>query len=302
VSVVIVVASIATARDASAMERCRVEIASADESAGAWVEEASRLDGLLAAATHENDCASVVVQVEEGKARLTFTARDGRRAEREIGEPSELVATVVALGVSVPAPAMSSTTTTSTTTTTTTSTKKTVESKDAVLKPTLIYGGKVGTRYGADNLITPMLEGFVSLLYARWEVGLILRIEGDYTDLSKAGEDTTDHLSAGAVTGVAVSRREPAGPFSLLAGTTLLVAAVSDEKNAPDGGPKGGEVRVGAFLGMVFPRKAKMRYRADAAFELVPHNFGQSQMSASGDPIMPWWAVMLTFSLEFGGP
>ena len=62
------------------------------------------------------------------------------------------------------------------------------------------------------------------------------------------------------------------------------------------------EGRLGAYVGAVVPRRGEAHFRAELAGEIVPNHIGQTPESATGQPLMPWWATTLTVGVELGRP
>jgi hypothetical protein len=77
-----------------------------------------------------------------------------------------------------------------------------------------------------------------------------------------------------------------------------MVAAVNDESQEDNGERVRAEVRLGAYLGGVWPRQWRSRFRADLALDVVPHE----SLGAIGTPVTPWLAVSALMGVEFGGP
>ncbi|MDF3071114.1 MAG: hypothetical protein K0R38_6715 [Polyangiaceae bacterium] len=249
------------------------------------------------------DCARIELELEQSTdaARLTFVTRDGRRAERRLTHPDELMPTVVALGVRGP---------------TETSTPQ-VEDRpmgpartaDAVSPldsaPSVPSAGPRearalfallgGARAGTGRLVSPVIGGAAAIALDRWELGLHLAIELQYFDLRLSEPDGP---SSAASVGVTVGRREPIADVELLFGARSMVAAVNDE-SVKDSGERGrAELRVGAYLGGVWPRARSPRFRADLALDVVPHG----SLGSIGTRVTPWLAVSALVGVEFRGP
>jgi hypothetical protein len=265
-----------------------------------WLRAGRAIEALT---TDPSDCARIEIELERSTdaARLIFVTRDGRRAERRLAHPDELMPTVVALGVrgasegSTPvledgpmAPARAA---------------------DAVSpldsppsEPAAAPGGARalvallgGTRAGAGRLVSPVLGGAAAIALERWELGINLALELQYFDLHLSEPDGP---SSAASVGVTVGRREPIADVDLLFGARSMVAAVNDESQKDSGERGGAELRFGAYLGGVWPRQSSSRFRVDLALDVVPHK----SLGAIGTSVTPWLAVSALMGVELGGP
>jgi hypothetical protein len=77
-----------------------------------------------------------------------------------------------------------------------------------------------------------------------------------------------------------------------------MVAALNDESRKGSGERGRAELRLGAYLGGVWPRQGSSRFRADLALDVVPHE----TLGAIGTPVTPWLAVSALMGVELGGP
>jgi hypothetical protein len=277
---------------------CPVELRGA--SSEPWLRAGRAIEALT---TDTSDCARIEIELEPSSdtARLTFVTRDGRRAERRLAHPDELMPTVMALGVrgvdelSTPpredAPAASA------------------HAADAV--PPLdsppsgpaatpgearaLFGLFAGTRAGAGRLVSPVLAGSAAIALERWELGINLALELQYFNLDLSEPDV--RTSAASV-GVTVGRREPIADGELLFGARSMVAALDDESRKDSGERGRAELRLGAYLGGIWPRQRSSRWRVDLALDVVPHE----SLGAIGRRVTPWLAVSALMGVEFGGP
>jgi hypothetical protein len=165
-----------------------------------------------------------------------------------------------------------------------------------------LFAFMVGTRGGADSLFSPVVAGSVSLLRSRWELGVIGGIDFRYTDVESTNPSERGGGTVSA--GIFVGRREPAGNVELLGGARLSVAAIfyDEDVSGParpvtpveeeprHGGPAEG--RLGAYLGMAFPRRSAVRLRGDLVGDAV---VGSSPLL----PLTPGWAMSGLLGLEF---
>jgi len=76
-----------------------------------------------------------------------------------------------------------------------------------------------------------------------------------------------------------------------------MVAARNDESEKESGARGGAEIRLGAYLGGVWPRQWSSRFRADLVLDVVPH----TSLGANGRPITPWLALSVLIGVEFDG-
>ena len=248
------------------------------------------------------DCAMVAIEASGERARLVFQTRDGRRAERGLDHPDELVPALRALGVGAGADGASSLPAPDT------------PSEPAAAAPApsgvdtaapsspepppgrearAVFALVGGIRGGVGKLVSPALGGSAAIELDRWELGVNVVLELQYFDLG-GGEPP----SAAAGVGVTVGRREPVADFDVLFGARTMVAAFNDESEV-DGGERGrAEVRIGAYLGGAWPRTGKLRWRADVAADVVPHRV----LGSAGTPIAPWLGASVLVGAEFNGP
>jgi hypothetical protein len=238
-----------------------------------------------------------------------FVAADGRRAERALAAPAELVPSVQALSASAPAlerdappePAERSDAAKPKKAATTRRPELPVEHDVAPradagpYASSPVFSAALGFRTGADNLISPTIGGTASLLLGPWELGLLGRFEGKYVDNGGESNDGRPQTS-GIALGVTTGRRETLGSFTLRGGGALIIADVREENNGEDGG---GEARVGLYGGSVWPKDGWLALRLDLSAELVPYNVGRSETNTLGNASLPWWAIGFAVGPEF---
>jgi hypothetical protein len=290
---------------------CRVDIAGS-ESAD-W---RKAVGSLLASGLVDGDCATIHLDVTDDGATLTFTTIDGRRAKRVLVDPDELRATVEALLVTVPVPerpppmshpsrAVSSGT-------------AAIERRSAARsEPTpgtreveAIFALVGGARRGNDTRFSPVVSGSASLSVRRWELAVMASFEVQYFDVPNQGP--AGKKSTTVAPGVVIGRREPLGEVDLIGGGRLSIAALFDDDR--NRGPT--ELRIGAFLGVVLPRRGGTRVRAELGADLVGGSHGvavegegmdDGGMDGGADvgqsgTFDPRWAVIGLVGVEFGGP
>jgi hypothetical protein len=276
---------------------CPVELRGAPSEP--WLRAGRAIEAL---ATDLSDCARIEIEVERNTdaARLIFQTRDGRRAERHVAHPDELVPTVVALGVrgagesSTPALENGS--------------AAPARAADAEPPPDSLPSKRPaapaearahfallgGARAGAGRLVSPLLGGAAAIALERWELGINLALELQYFDLQQSKAAPSSAVSVG----VTVGRREALADVEVLFGARTMVAAVNDESHEDNGEPVRAELRLGGYLGGVWPRQSSSRFRADLALEVVPNH----SRSGIGTPATPWLAVSALMGVELGGP
>jgi hypothetical protein len=281
---------------------CVVELAGSDD--GAWREAVAELERSLPREAEPADCARLRVELAEGGAELHFATRDGRSTRRALAGPAELAPTVQALRVSYglpaavapraelvdeadeeppPAPEVAPAAPVS------------VAKKVDPRVPTRVaYSLLLGTR-GSDTLHSPTVEGAVSLGVGLLDLGVLLRIEGHY---SNADESARPPETSAAGLGINVGARLPAGPTALAVGGHIMLAAFHEEGNGDWVDTEG---RVGAYLGVVAPRHTRTRLRLGVAGEVVT-TVGDDKLNSEGTPVMPGWAVVLALGVEYGAP
>ena len=277
---------------------CPVELRGAPSEP--WLRAGRAVEALT---TDPSDCARLEIELERSTdaARLIFVTQDGRRAERRLAHPDELVPTVAALGVrgvngsstpaledrpSAPARAADA-----------------VSPLDwppsgpaaAPSEARPLFALLAGTRAGAGRLVSPVLAGAAAIEVDRWELGINLALELQYFNLDLS---ETDVRTSAASAGVTVGRREPFADLELSFGGRTMVAALNDESRKDSGERRHAELRLGAYLGGVWPRQGSSRFRADLALDVVPHK----SLGAIGTPVTPWLAVSALMGVEFGGP
>lgn len=295
-AIVLAVLGVASARSAAAAE-CRITLGGAPVEGWALAVRELKRSGSVPA-----DCAVVAIEASGERARLVFQTRDGRRAERALDHPDELVPALRALGVGAAGVGAAS------------SPAPDIPSAPAVAAPAPFGGDAAassspeppsgqearavfallgGIRGGVGNLLSPALGGSAAIELDRWELGVNLVLELQYFDLG-GGEPP----SAAASVGVTVGRREPVADFDVLFGARAMIAALNDESEVESGERGRAEIRLGTYLGGAWPRTGSLRWRADVAADVVPHR----ALGAAGTRIAPWLGVSLLVGAEFNGP
>ena len=275
---------------------CPVELRGAPSEP--WLRAGRAIEALT---TDPSDCARIEIELEQSAdaARLIFVTRDGRRAERRLAHPDELVPTVAALGVrgpsemSTPVPEDGPTAPARAADTVPPLDSPPSEAAAAPGEARALFAVLGGTRAGAGRLVSPVLGGAAAIAIERWELGINLALELQYFDLHLPEWDP----SSAASVGVTVGRREPVADVEILFGVRSMLAALDDESRKGSGERGRAELRLGAYLGGVWPRQWSSRFRADLALDVVPHK----SLGAIGTPVTPWLAVSALMGVEFGG-
>jgi hypothetical protein len=270
---------------------CRVEMTGTPSASWQRATEAlgtSRLTGA--------DCTSVVIAVSERGARLTFVTPDGRRAERELSDPDELLATVDALRVRGPAPKQAA----SVPEPAPAERKETPrgDAPPATQGTSVIFALGVGVRAGA-SLASPVLSGAVSLSYRRWEFGLNAASEMHYGWVGGEPAGPMERNGSAFSVGLSAGRREPVGGIALLAGARTSFGWLVFDQEGPAAQPtdeRETEWRLGAYLGLAVPRRSTVRFRADLGADFVVAN-----QPPDGYAMTPAWAMTALIGAEIGG-
>lgn len=289
---------------------CELEVVGPERAA--WQGAMTDLGRELERAGLAQSCHSVLVDAANGRATLLFVASDGRRAERDLLAPAELVPSVQALSATAPAlepdpgaddvpsrrePANEQPSARAALTRT--PARPAEHDAEPARKPgpydtTAMFSATMGFRTGADDLISPALGATAAVLLDAWELGLLGRIEGKYVD-SGGGNETRPQTSGMAV-GVTAGRREVLGSFSVRGGASLLFADVREERYRDEGRA---EARLGCYGGGAWPEGSWLALRLDLNAEIVPYNIGVSETNAQGEASLPWWAISVAVGPEF---
>jgi hypothetical protein len=278
--------------------QCTIDVVGPESAA--WLHAADELDFELSEHAGASRCQAVVVEAYGGQAKLTYTANDGRTAERQIEDPLELLPTVQALSAEGPRSSLESPPAAATSP----MPAKAPSPKDQIEQPQAqaeskpydlhpLFGAQVGFRAGADHLISPCVGLFGAVPIDRWELGIVGRFEAHYVS-TLGGNENVPETSTVAF-GVTAGRREPLGVFQMRAGVTGLLAAIHEDKGNKRGQA---EARLGAYGGAVLPLHGRLGLRGDLAFELVPYSIGRSQTNATGVYSLPWWGVTSVIGVE----
>ncbi len=258
--------------------------------------------------TRAGDCANIVVTIEAGQARLVYTTRDGRTAERKLARPAELQPTVEALLVTgrtatgpepppaAPPPRIAEPSRPA----------PVVVVSPGPARPTTpkpIVGIGLGTRIGDHKLATPIAELSATLSLTDWELAVLGRWESGYHALD---DNPEGRRASGLSAGVAIGRRDPVGGIAVVWGTDVILASLDDESSERVQQGQGhvghAEARIGGYVGAVVPRGTSPRFRATLGADVLPTQLGQPEKDPAGQPLTPWLAATLVLGMEIGSP
>jgi hypothetical protein len=253
------------------------------------------------------DCAALRLAVGEfgAGAQLTFILRDGRRAERQLIEPSELAPAVEALATTGLMPRAASPPSVATD-------PNVIEADESADEPfgvDLVLGIASGARAGHSALLSPLLTVSAALAFGEWELGLTFAYEMRYFDLQN--REFPGWRSGAVGLGVLFGRREPLGDLAFVWGARASIARLTNDAQSSDGpasrslrvalDPSPYEGRVGAYLGLTFPVSAGVRFRTELGADFV----ATSRWEASSvlpalevAAITPEWALCALAGLE----
>ena len=283
---------------------CSVRL-STDTVDAAWVEAARDAERRLG---HAGPCGILELRVAGASASLTLLTADGRRAVRELAEASELAPTVEAMLVAFD-PDISSTRHSLSNAVAIEVPRNEAPRDDATHAPespsrptnSVVLGGVAGVRAGG-NLATPVVGAFGAITSGAWELGVAGQWEMSYGSLD--GQAARPWGASGFAGSVAIGRRENVSSLlDLRAGVTLAGAMLHQETHHqhPEQWLTRADARLGAYAGVLLPRRGIVRFRAEAAIDFVPIT-GQT-LSASPDlPPLPTWGASLMLGAETNGP
>jgi hypothetical protein len=108
-----------------------------------------------------------------------------------------------------------------------------------------------------------------------------------------------DRKASAIAFGVTAGRREPLAGSALVYGARLSgVILLHEQQNRGRG-----EARAGAYLGLVMPREAGVRFRAELGADVVGADQSFSEetaVGASSGSIAPEWAISALLGIELG--
>jgi hypothetical protein len=269
------------------------------------------------------DCAAIRLALGSESTLLTFVTSDGRRAERELHEPSELRPTLDALRVTgvpaepsaeastpveAPAPAPVTIALVRMPARDTGVDRRSDASSSEKVRTALSL--ELGVRGGGNALVSPLLLVGGSVRVSRMELGVWGALEPVYGSLGGQETKPADEIAivapgerrpllpqpvpeASAVAaGILAGKRWRYKHFDLFGAGRLGVAALM---NMADGRDRA-EVRLGAIVGLVFPPRKILHFRSGLALDVVPN-----ELFRNDDANVPAWALSGTLGVEVGG-
>jgi hypothetical protein len=310
-----------------AASSCVVSVVPADSSA-TWravaAELARRLDAIAVAS---KDCASVSVHVTGDRtAVVVFATRDGRHAVRHIASPTDLVPVVEALAITIPpafdrsppvvdqpAPSVD----------VSPPREQPLAAAPSATPPPAIplredarvlLGARGGGRLASPGaFVAPTFGVSGAIAAGRWDLGIFG--QWDPTNIVLGGAPNGFQMSSLGV-GVSIGRREPLGRVAALVVGGSLAASITSASGATAnagtnasgegqgtgdgaGGSTRAEPRAGAYAGIVFPPRSRVRLRAELAADVVASRIGRSLTIDPALPALPWWSLMASIGAEW---
>lgn len=272
---------------------CRVEVAAVEGSA--WEAAAAALWEL---ALDPDECTSIRLERTADGAVLTYVTAEGRSAQRQLAEPSDLPSALEALRVrgpvdATPPPSAAATANTSPQPTA----AAPARAERGPTGPSWLLGIHSGVRAGEQALLSPLLGASATRLLHGWELGMTASYELRYYDLQARD---SERGGSSAVLGAAFGKREPLGGVAFSAGGRLALGIVTHGLTAADSGRFEG--RLGAYLGLSIPWHAGLALRAELGADLIATDRTQSATAAAGAaadvPVTPSWALSTCLGLE----
>lgn len=292
---------------ASASRPCPVRIVGGGEM---WTLAGRDLERQLGSMPGAVRCVAIQVDVDHA-GHLSLIDSDGRRAERELGQPFELGPSVQALLVDLDAsvahdspqqvsspdgedgtakgPLISDRDGA-------TSGSPSVRPPPAKDTSSVVLGAALGARYGG-GIATPTVNAFGALRLRRWELGVMGNWEVSYKSLADGGPSWS---AAGLSAGISVGRRERVNSnLDFLLGATVAAAVLHQETHVrhPEQEATNGEGRLGGYLGVVGPVRGALRFRLQLQADATA--VGPTQRTIAADvPALPAWALGAQVGVE----
>jgi hypothetical protein len=321
------------ARARTTASECEVVLRPAEAEAG-WQEAVRDLRSWLNESSGRDvDCGGIEVRADGDSTSIVFTTADGRRAERPVPAPAQLLAVVEALTITIPEPPRQpdpppALPARSAPDDRPRAAVRAIASPDAKSTLVLIHGrGGMRLPGAAPCSSSPTAQ---RCTFGALSFGVGLGINVGYWDLGVFGQyDPTQVLLSGSTppgfamssyaVGLSAGRRQPVGPLDAIAGATAAIA-VTDESSQDQatqtggqggqagaqggqtGGPSTAEPRVGFFAGFVVPRRGRVRLRPELALDVVASRLGQSYRVDSALPLLPWWSASASVGVEWEAP
>lgn len=290
-----------------------------------WAEALRDVRSFVARLTAETtDCRTLSVSSDDDGATVSFTTVDGRTARRRIGGPRELLGLVEALVVNErdPAPmpppardplAVASDHVEAQSAAPFASGGRTLvafeadeaarSSSSRTAAPSLLLGAGAGVKGSFPrDALAGVGQVFAGTSFGRWELAAFGRWELEHDAPSDANVRRVRYSALGG--GGMFGRREPIGPFLLLAGARAAVLAAEEERVGHHEAGREGKVedsfldpRLGLYAGCILLESSRVRFRVqvDADAGLVEHRTELAQL-----PSFPRWNLGISLGAETG--
>jgi hypothetical protein len=329
----------ADARGPVSGQGCEV-VLQPDEADPRWQEAIRELrTRLRQAAAGDVDCGGIMVRSDGPERLVVFTTRDGRRAERRVTAAGSLLAVVEALQTTLPEPAAQSVDSPAPDSAKPAAADQPVRAAAhppvaaEAAKARFLIEGIGGVRVPGPALCSRLpsartcifsavsLGAGVGINVGHWELGVLGQFEPTPAMLTGAFESGVS-MSTYAL-GLRAGRRDPLGPVDVVAGATASIAATFMSANANGdnmmtGGTSAGmtgtgstgqpttvaQPRVGVFVGVIVPRRSRLRLRPELAFDFNPTRIGMDDFDRN-DPTLPklsWWSTSASLGVEWEAP
>jgi hypothetical protein len=250
---------------------------------------------------HPGDCAEVRLRIDPGGSTLTYTARDGRKAVRILGDATELSPTLEALAL-LPEPTPPKSPPGGPPSPERPSSAPTSREAGAHGVLSALLGGRLA---GPSLLVAPVVDLGAALALGRWELGLRSAWSPTYRSLDRDDGTRPARLASVGV-GIEAGRRTPLSKaLTLLTGVGLSAAAEHEGWHVRDA--NGARVEqetdraqalVGVYAGVLLPAQSSTRFRAVLACDVDATHLGNAAVTTSGVPALPWWGLTLAFGVE----
>lgn len=296
--------------DSRSEGNCAVSI-SPDRAGAPWRSAVDALGARLRGGDQVGlDCRAIAIWLETGGAVLVFTTRDGRQALRRLQSPEELGPVVDALRVTLqplpppprappsppavaPAPA------------------EAPIAAPASSMAAVFLQLTAGTRIsGPGSFASPSLAARAGVVLRNWELTAFAQWDPLY-GLVEGGAPPGFAMSRYAA-GVGMGRRVALAGTQVGLGVITSVAVVREygreDEPVPEGtstslsGQSGAEPTVGAYLGLVWPRRSELRARAELSADAVVARVDRPLTLDASLPSLPWWSTLLTIGMEWEVP
>ncbi len=245
-------------------------------------------------------CRTAHLTIDGDGATLEFMTRDGRLAVRPVRQPDELVPTLDALLVPLPAPAP---TPTIAETSPTESDKPTGQTPPDNPSASLLLSALAGGRVSApDGYLSFNLALGASLILKHWELGIVAQANPAYRHLDD--DDLPNARLSDIGAGIIAGRRIPLGDVTVIAGGSLSASILHEKWSPAIGDPaeqeaERGQALVGVFASASFPAHWSTRFRTTLSGDVDATHLGGA-IPTPGDPVLPWCGFTLAMGVESG--